>query len=124
VKGALAIDELSGQRWDLAVDLLDTGDGIVSFDHLLLYRDTKGPRPTGVVHVEICATLPPEQSTSRRVESDISHGLQSWELVIADDRVRHLVDQFGLVRHYVYDYETGRVVLAAIEPDGTIRMTV
>ncbi len=78
MKGALAIDELSGQRWDLAVDLLETGDGTVSFEQLLLYRDTKGLRPTGVVHVEICANTDSRAALLASCPAaDIAQGLQS-----------------------------------------------
>ena len=124
MKGALEIDELSGQRCDLAVDLLETGDDIVSFEQLLLYRDTNGPHPMGVIDAEIWATLSPKQLTSRRVEADIARGLQCLALVVADEGVRRLADQFGLVRHYVrnyfYDNYAGRAGLALVEPDGSV----
>jgi hypothetical protein len=35
-------------------------------------------------------------------------------LVLADQRVAHLVQVHGLVREYVHDYGAGRVGLAAI----------
>lgn len=116
----LAVGELSGERWDLAIELLRSGDGIVSYQQLLLYREAHGPRSDGALRAEIRSTFAPESLTVDLADADVVAGLSVLALVVADDRVGRLIDQFGLVRSYVHDYDTGRIKLATIAHDGTV----
>jgi hypothetical protein len=120
MRGALSVDEPHGERWDLAVELLARGDGFVSVGPLLLYRDANGPRADGRLHAEVCTESRSGPATRRGAEAAIEAGLRVLDDVVGDQRVARLVEQFGLVREYVYDYETGRTPQASIEPDGTV----
>src|SRR5215203_1730776 len=110
MRGALSVDEPSGERWDLAVDLLSRGEGIVSLGRLLLYRDASGPHADGRLHVEVCSTRGPAHQSRQLADSEVASAVIALDAVLADDRVAGLVDKHGLVREYVRDYDTGRVL--------------
>jgi hypothetical protein len=97
MRGSLSVDETRGERWDLAVEMLDRGDGIVSIEPLLLYRDTSGPRSDGQVHAEVVSRFQDEPS-SERAEAEVASGMRTLDLVLADERVARLVARHGLRR--------------------------
>jgi len=119
MRGTFSVDETRGERWDLAVEILDRGDGIVSIEPLLLYRDANGPHSDGQVHAEVVSRFQHEPS-SDRAEAEVASGMRTLDLVLADERVARLVARHGLRRDYVSDYETGRVTYATISDDGTL----
>jgi hypothetical protein len=120
VRGALSVDEPWGERWNLAVDRLAEGGGLVALPRLILHRDTAGPRADGALYAEVVAQWRRESLTQHRATADVDAGLRQLERVLADERVAELVIAHGLVREYVDDYETGRALLARIEEDGSL----
>ena len=59
---------MNGKRWDLAVELLESGESVVALgDCLIAYREVAGPRMTGNIRVEILSTAASES----RVQTDI-----------------------------------------------------
>ena len=120
MRGALSVDGPSGERWDLAVDLLTRGDGIVSFGPLLLYRDANGANADGRLHVEVCSPRGPEHQSTQHAESEVAAAFVALDAVLADGRVADIANRHGVVREYVWDYDTGRVLLGTIDPDGVL----
>lgn len=120
MKDALVVDEPRGDRWDLAVDLLTRGEEFISLGTLLLYRPTNGPVPDHRVHVEIRASSNPERLTGARCAADVERGLAYLDEILRDERFAQLTALHDVVCEYVYDYETGRVVLATVDRDGGI----
>lgn len=117
---ALVVDEPRGARWDLAVDLLTRGEQFISLGPLLLYRSTSGPVPDDRVHVEILASLNPEQLTADSCAADVEAGRAWLDEILRDERFVELSALHGITCDYVYDYETGRVALAKVDRDGVI----
>src|SRR5919106_1865819 len=52
MRHAFEVDEPSGERWNLALELLADGESAVAIGTLNLYRDASGPRADGRLHVE------------------------------------------------------------------------
>ena len=119
VRGGLVVDEPHGERWDLALELLETGEDFVSLGSLRLHRVAGGPWSDGRLHVDICSRYHRSQLTEQRARADIERGLRLLDVVLADERFMHLVTDHGLVREYVDDYGIGTVRLAIIAPDGS-----
>jgi hypothetical protein len=120
MRDALSVDQPSGERWDLAVDLLERGQGFVSLGPLLLYRVAGGPRPDERVKAEICSNYGSDRPPSTHAEAEIAAGLRALDAAMEDPRVAQLVERHGLVREYVQDYGTGRSLLATINADGSL----
>jgi hypothetical protein len=116
MKDVLVVEEPRGDRWDLAVDLLTSGDGFISFGNSLLYRSTAGPAPDHRVR----ASLNPEQLTAARCAADVEMGRARLDEIRRDERFAELSSLHGVTCDYVYDYETGRVALATVDHDGVI----
>ena len=119
MRGGLVVDEPHGEQWDLALEVLDTGEELVRLGSLRLYRAASGPWADGRVHVDICSGYHRSQLTEHRARADIDRGLRLLDEVLADERFMHLVTDHGLVRAYVDDYGTGAVRLALVAPDGS-----
>jgi hypothetical protein len=119
VRGGLVVDEPNGDRWDLALELLDTGEDFVRLGSLRLYRAANGPWADRRLHVDICSRYHRSQLTEQRARADIERGLRLLEQILADERFMQLVTDHGLVREYVDDYGIGTVRLAVIAPDGS-----
>jgi hypothetical protein len=119
VRGGLVVDEPHGERWDLALELLDAGEDSVSLGSLRLHRAARGPWADDRLHVDICSRYHRSQLTEQRARADIARGLRLLDVILADERFVHLVTHHGLVREYVDDYGTGAVRLAVIAPDGS-----
>jgi hypothetical protein len=120
MRDGLTIEEPSGERWDLAVELLERGEGFVSFGPLILYRVAGGPRPDERLNADICSEYSSDPPTQERAAAEIAAGLRSLDVLLSDPRVAHIADQRGLVKRYVRDYGTGRSLLATIDDDGTV----
>ena len=120
MKDALVVDEPRGARWDLAVDLLTHGEEFISLGPLLLYRSTGGPVPDHRVHVEILASLNPEQLTAADCAADVEAGRSWLDEILRDERFAELSALHGVTCNYVYDSGTGRVALATVDHDGVI----
>ena len=112
---------MGGDRWDLAVELLESGESAVAFgDSLIAYREVAGPRETGHLRIEIASTAGPESLTVVVATEDIARGLAQVDLLLSDDQVADIVRQHGLEVDYVEDYDIGRKRLASIGEDRSV----
>jgi hypothetical protein len=119
MRGAFSVDDTRGERWDLAVEMLERGEGFVSIEPLLLYRSASGPRADGQLHAEVVSRFQ-DKPSGERAAAEVASGMHTLDLVLTDERVARLVARHGLLREYVTDYQTGRISYATIAPDGAL----
>jgi hypothetical protein len=56
VKGDFWIDEPTGQRWDLALDLIERGESAVLIaGRVQISRHASGPRADRLIHIAVLA---------------------------------------------------------------------
>jgi hypothetical protein len=118
----LQVDEPSGERWELALDLLREGRESVRIGVLRLARQTSGPAPDGRIHVSIDATNGPEFTTRDGATAEIERGRSQLDaLLTADNRLANLVALHGIAGcDYIYDYGMGSVVIATVDNHGAV----
>jgi len=107
-----------GQRWELALELLRSGESEVLFRGVSLWRSTGGPRADGRIRVSVLTRTGPDAPCERRAQ-EIDRGRQAIaELLASDGRLEALFDEFGTTWSYVSDDGHGRVLLEDISgPD-------
>ena len=125
-RGAFRITEVPGERWELALEFLrDAGpmfvlDGAVPVS---LQRYSGWPGADGKIHMCVYTTRPPKSVMPEVATADFQHALVTLrQAIAADDRLQALIDEYGVVYEYVYDYETGGAVIGRATEDGTITM--
>lgn len=102
-----------GDRWELAIELLRSGEAEVFCRGVSLWRSTAGPQADGRIQVSILTNLP-APSPERRIQEIASGREVVATLVAADGRLGALLDEFGSEWSYVHDYGNGRVLLEAL----------
>ena len=120
MRGALEVDELTGERWDLALGLLASGEGAGSISTLNLLRDAAGPRANGTLLIEIRTSSHSPHHTRASAGDDVIRGLAQLQELLADLSFAALADLHGYAITLVDDYDTGRVALADVSTDGSI----
>jgi hypothetical protein len=120
MRGAFDVDQPTGERWDLALEVLERAESAVAIGGLNLYRVAGGPRADHRLHVEIRATATPESLTRARAETDVAAGLSQLDELRSDKRFAALAAQHGVAVEYVTDYDTGRTGLAAVAANGSL----
>lgn len=108
VRDALRVDDVEGPRWDLAVDLLHEGSGVVSIGPLLLLR-ARTAGELGPVTIEIL--------TSSGLVDRAPSWLDVLNAVASDERVASLIEGYGVDAAFVDDYGMGRATV------GRVRLT-
>jgi hypothetical protein len=117
----LQVDATEGERWELALSLLEAGEGQVQADGVILWRDASGPASDGRIHIEVVCSVDPDFLTVAMAEGELQRGLaQVDEMVASDDRFAALIGRCGAVREYVWNYGMGTTLLASVHDDGTI----
>jgi len=100
VKGGLSVDEPVGERWDLALELIEREESFVVLgDRVQLVRHVGWPGADGLVHIAVLAGqghAPPHAIAQGQV--DAARGLIS-ALASEDRRFQLLLD--GPVRSYM-----------------------
>jgi hypothetical protein len=115
------VDEPAGKRWDLALRVLETGEAPVRMSALTLYRDAAGPAHDGLIHIEVDCPNEPDRVTEEMARAAMARAVPQIQAVIASDpRFGELLDRFGSVYEYVYDYGMGRVLVAVSQREGDL----
>jgi hypothetical protein len=84
-------------------------------------RNTAGPHADGRIHVSIECTVDPDFLARGAAEADIERGLaQVREMARVDSRFASLMNRFGVIREYVWDYGMGGIRLATVREDDTL----
>lgn len=124
VKGDLCIEGPCGERWDLALDLIEGGENAVPIaDRVQLSRWTNGPRADGLVHIAILAgqdSAPAAAVARQQVDAARAYVV---ELASEDGRLHELLERFGVTWEYVADDGTASWVLAEVTADGSLVWT-
>ena len=109
-------------RWAVALGVIETGEGTVSVEGVLLSRDVHGPAATGRIEVGILSQSDPAflgEATARAdVQSALALVRRERE---ADPRFAALFERYGWVARYLYDYGMGAVLIGEVADDGTLR---
>jgi hypothetical protein len=121
MRHAFEVDEPSGERWNLALELLADGESAVAIGTLNLYRDASGPRADGRLHVEVRATREPSSLTMASAEADVESGLAQLDGLLTDERFAALAAEHGVTTDYVSDYDTGRIPIASVAADRSLK---
>jgi hypothetical protein len=125
-RGAFRINEVPGERWELALEFLrDAGpmfvlDGPVSVS---LQRYSGWPGADGKIHVCVYTTREPKSVTPEIATGDFRRGLETLrQAIAADDRLQVMINEYGVSYEYVYDYGTGGAAIGRAAVDGTVTM--
>ncbi|HXX89145.1 MAG TPA: hypothetical protein VEI83_02845 [Acidimicrobiales bacterium] len=120
MKNDLWIDEASGQRWDLALDLIDDGRGAVLFGGALRFvRHVGWPGADGLIHVGV---ITPDISAPAHVAQaavDSARELVTG-LIHTDHRLADLIALHGVIWELVGDEGLAVWRIAPIDQDGRI----
>ena len=117
---AFEVDEPTGERRTLELDVLARGESAVAIGNLNLYRTADGPVADGRLHVEIRATTDPRNLTLARAKEDVATGLAQLDELLSTESFAAIAGEHGMTIEYVSDYDTGRVALADIGWDRSI----
>ena len=121
VKGGLRIDQPSGERWDLALDLIESGDEFVMLgDGLQIHRHVGWPDADGRIHIGVLADadhLAEKHEAQRRVDQARERVTQ---LTLADERLRSVLERHDVVWEYAGDDGSATWLIAAISEDGML----
>jgi len=121
VKGGLRIDQPSGERWDLALDLIESGDEFVVLgDGLQIYRHVGSPDADGRIHIGVLDDahhLAESHEAQRRVDQARE---RVTKLALADQRLRSVLERHGVVWEYAGDDGSATWLIAAISEDGVL----
>ena len=121
VKGGLRIDEPSGERWDLALNLIESGEDFVMLgDGLQVRRHVGWPDADGRIHVGVLddGDHPSERSEAQRRVDQARE--QVTQLALADERLRSVLDRHGVVWEYAADDGSATWLIAAISESGSL----
>jgi hypothetical protein len=117
----LSVDAPEGERWELALTLLESGEAPVWLGAVTVRRDAQGPTPDGLVHVEFPCNVDPDRATKGAAEADMAQALALVGVIsAADPRFEALLQRFWVVYEYIYDYGMGSILLATARADGTV----
>ena len=117
----LIVDEPAGKRWELALSLLKEGGEPVQLGSLTVYRAGAGPAQDGLIHIGVESPHEPERVTAEVARAALAHAVEQVQGIIASDpRFGELVDRFGSVYEYVYDYGMGGQLVALSHGDGDL----
>ena len=126
-KGEFIIDEITSDRWELALALLRDGGPLVVVRRevpLGFQRYVGWPNADGLIHISAFTHSARSELTDDAVRRDgvAAVGLLR-DLVAADPRLGQMFDTYGKCVEYVYDYGNGAVPIGVIGDDGSIALT-
>lgn len=114
MRGALHVSELRGDRWNLALDLLRSGEGAADFDGVCMYREVRGPQASGRIQIEL---LTQSIRTGEAARTLVLADRQSAVVVLrGDPRLTALVLEYGADWSIVFDDNNTRVLLERLDP--------
>lgn len=109
MRGVFAIDEPSGQRWELALDLLRRGEAF-SLGRVTLRRVADG-----AIEVAVASAWRPENLTDAKARDELEAvRAKTEELVAADAMFRDVVGLSRVDYVLVDDYDTGSIALCRL----------
>jgi hypothetical protein len=114
----VTVDAIEGPRWELALALIDSGEGPVRLGEVEISRNVAGPTADGVIRM----ILRVGEHDDRQVgQAALLQGRQvADEAASADPRFARLLDQYGCRWEIVNDYGMGTVLLGEADRLGTL----
>lgn len=124
----LSIDRLDGPRWELALDLLQSGNAVVTLRGLVMHTDPATATNSRRLHIEFECPFDPSQvgrSTHDRLESLARRDLQNARQAVEkacdeDERFAALVTNSGVVYELVHRYGMGALLVATAGRSGDL----
>jgi len=110
----VTVDAPEGPRWELALALIDSGEGPVRLGEVETSRNVAGPTADGVIRMTIRVR---EHADREGGETALLNGRRVAQVAAsADPRFARLLDQYGCHWEIVSDHGMGTIVLG--EADG------
>jgi hypothetical protein len=101
----VTVDATEGQRWELALALIDSGEGPVRLGEVEIWRNVAGPTADGVIRMTLRVG---EQADREGGQTALLQGRQvADEAPSADPRFARLLDQYGCCWEIVSEYGVG-----------------
>jgi hypothetical protein len=127
-QAALTIDDVTGPRWDVALQLLTSGEAPIHIGVLVLSSDPASAKEPRRLHVEFDCPYDPSQvgkTPQERLrlvaQRDLDAARQTVDdLRRADERFAALVAESGLVYEYVHRYGMGALLVASAGATGDL----
>ena len=99
-----------GPRWDLALSLIASGEAPVHLGALTIWRDTAGPRSTGLVRITVEAAENTPVQGAKALLDDLQEHVA--HLGASDARLQSLLFEYGYSCEIEANYGMGTVLLA------------
>jgi hypothetical protein len=115
-KDGLRVESTEGARWELALALIASGEAAVHMRAVTIWRDTAGPRATGLVRFTIeTDENTPEDTVGALLDELREHVTQFGA---SDARLDRLLSEYGYSCEVVANYGMGTGSLAGpiVEP--------
>jgi hypothetical protein len=114
----VTVDAPEGQRWELALTLIGSGEAPVRLGEVEVSRSTSGPNADGVIRMTVTVA---ERADREVAQTALLHGTQVVdEAASADPRFARLLDQYGCRWEIVSDYGMGTVLLGEADRHGNV----
>jgi hypothetical protein len=112
------VDATEGPRWELALALIDSGEGSVRLGEVEIWRNVAGPTADGVIRM----TMRVGENADREVgQTALQQGRRvADEAAAADPRFARLLDQYGCRWEIINDYGMGAVLLGEADRLATL----
>jgi hypothetical protein len=118
VRGAFTVEETTGPRWELALDLLRAGKA-VAIGHVTLRRVDPC-----TVEATVASSWQPERVDEERARRDLEDASRWIGGLLADDEsFRDVIGASKVDFVLVDDYDTGAVALCRLDGDRIVWMT-
>ena len=124
----LNVKVLEGPRWDLALHLLQTGEGAVGIGELVLTADPATEKAGRRLHIQFPCPFDPSQVGKLSNDQLRSLGIRDLELAretvssacVVDPRLAALVADSGVVYEFVHQYGMGGLLVATAGRTGDL----
>jgi hypothetical protein len=123
MKGGLTVDHPSGERWNLALDLISDGrENVLLGSDLVIRRDVGWPGADGQIHIGVLASDLPQSAADRAIaQRRVNEArAQVAGLLDEDQRFSTLIDTCGVVWEYLGDDGSAAWIIGTISEDGQI----
>jgi hypothetical protein len=114
------VDEAHGRRWQVALEFLVAGTQPIDLAGVRVWRDNRGPRSDGSVHIDVCSPFDPRSLTRLAAEREVDRARRVIGQASADPRFAQLLASNRVVWELVWDYGQGSIRLASIDQQGRL----
>ena len=114
----VTVDAPEGPRWELALALIDSGEGSVRLGEVEIWRNVAEPTSDGVIRMTMRVG---EHADRKGGQTALLQGRQVVdEAASADPRFARLLDQYACRWEIVSDYGMGTVLLGEADRHGNL----